>query len=171
MGISNIQTDQVRRIALLSMFTALLVVGRIYFAFIPNVQPVTAIIIIISFTFGMKDAIIVTTLSTLITNLYLGTGIWTLWQIGSWAFIAVISGLIGRWYERIPSHLLALYAGLCGLIYGFIVSIPSGLAIGNFWAYYIAGITFDITHANGNILFFYVLYPILTKLFKRYIRI
>ncbi|HJF17377.1 MAG TPA: hypothetical protein K8V19_07020, partial [Globicatella sulfidifaciens] len=64
-----------------ALLTTLCVVGRIFFAFIPNVQPVTAIIAIVTILLGFKDGVIVSSLTMLVSNLILGMGPWVVLQI------------------------------------------------------------------------------------------
>lgn len=158
-----------REIAMLSMIIALSVVGRMYFSTIPNVQPTTAIIIITAMILKPSRSVIVAVLSTLITNMMLGMGIWTVWQIIDWSVIGLLSGILGKYHEQININILALYAGFCGILYGFLISLPMIIYAGMFWPYYLAGIAFDVWHGIGNIVFFYLLYPILKPLIYKYV--
>jgi energy-coupling factor transport system substrate-specific component len=90
---------------------------------------------------------------------------WTFTQIFSWSVIGLLSGALGKWFKRIPAFVLSIYSGLCGLFFGLVFSIQN-VVVGNapFWPYYLAGLPFDINHAVGNMVFFIVLYPILSKL-------
>ncbi|WP_100333483.1 ECF transporter S component [Bacillus alkalisoli] len=151
-----------RKIALLAILIALCVVGRQAFAFIPNVQPVTAIIIICSFWLGPVSGVLLAAGSTVASNMLLGSGTWTLFQIISWSFIGVTSGLLGKYVKKIPLLLFAFYAGVCGLVYGFVISLERVIIGKMFWPYYLAGLPFDMMHAIGNIIFFVLLYPILS---------
>ncbi|KMJ59796.1 metal ABC transporter permease [Bacillus sp. LL01] len=154
-----------KKIALLGMLIALCVVGRIAFSSVPNVQPVTAIIIICAFWMGPLAGVILAVGTTFATNLVLGSGMWTITQIFAWSVIGLLSGAIGIWFKKIPVFLLSLYAGLCGLFFGLVFSIQN-MVVGGvpFLPYYLAGLPFDINHAVGNVVFFIVLYPILSKL-------
>lgn len=155
-----------KKLALLGVLIALCVVGRIAFASIPNVQPVTAIIIICSFWMGPITGLILACGSTIASNMVLGSGTWTVTQIIAWAIIGLTSGIIGKWFKKTPVVILALYAGLCGLLYGFVMSLER-LVVGKlFWPYYLAGIPFDVNHAIGNVVFFIVLFPVLSRLLK-----
>lgn len=157
--------QRIRTLAFISILSALAVVGRIYFNFIPNVQPVTAIIIISSMFLGIRNAVMLAVVSTVVSNLVLGMGIWTIWQILSWSFIAVVFGLLGKLH--LPTFVYAIFAGISGFLYGIVISIPYYLVSGTFWPYYLAGLPFDMNHALGNVVFFVVLYPIFKKVFVR----
>lgn len=77
---------QIRQIALLAMLTAMCVVLRIFKIIpIPNVQPVTDILMIVTLYLGIGLGITLATLTMLISNIYLGFGIWTIPQILAYA--------------------------------------------------------------------------------------
>ncbi|NCU18652.1 ECF transporter S component [Pallidibacillus pasinlerensis] len=156
-----------KRISLLAMLITIAVVGRIAFTFIPNVQPMTTIIIIASFLVSPLEAMIVAVLSTFLSNLYLGMGPWAIWQALIWTLIGLMSGLLGKVHTKIPIPILIAYAGFCGLFYGFVMSIAMSFVMDvNFWAYYLAGLPFDMSHAISNVVFFAVFYPVFFRVFK-----
>ncbi|MRH42361.1 ECF transporter S component [Aquibacillus halophilus] len=156
------------KITLIALLAALAVVGRFMFQFIPNVQPVTTLIIISGFFLGPASAIILAVLVTYLSNLFLGMGIWTIWQIVAWAAIGLLSGWIGKTNLKQPIFLLVAFGIFCGYFYGFIVSLATFTVAGKFLPYYIAGLPFDTYHAVGNALFMIVLYPVLTRVFTNY---
>lgn len=157
-----------KRISLLAMLITIAVVGRIVFTFIPNVQPMTTIIIIASFLVSPLEAVIVAVMSTILSNLYLGMGPWVLWQALIWGLIGLVSGIIGKFHFRIPLVFLILYSGFCGIFYGFVMSIAMSFAMDvNFWTYYLAGLPFDMSHAVGNIVFFAVFYPVFFRVLSK----
>ncbi|RFB17015.1 ECF transporter S component [Bacillus sp. HNG] len=161
----------VKNLTFLSMLIALSVVGRIMFTFLPNVQPTTAIIIIASLFLGPIYGVIVAVLSSVLSNLVMGMGLWTVGQIFAWGIIGLISGALRKYRDRIPVAVLVIYAVFCGFLYGLVISIPLYLFSGKFFAYYIAGLPFDMSHAIGNGVFFLILYPILRLLFLKNVTI
>lgn len=159
------------KLTLLSLLASLATVGRIAFStffYIPNVQPVTALVIISGIWLGPVGGIAIAVISTLLSNMILGMGIWTLSQILVWASIGLISGLLGRWRKQLPVWIISLYGLLAGYAYGFVISLTYGSIGDNFWAYYVLGLPYDTYHAVGNVAFIIVLYPVLSRLFKRY---
>jgi energy-coupling factor transport system substrate-specific component len=149
----------VRRLTIIALLAAILTVGRISFAMIPNVQPNTTILILASFVLGPVQGLILAILSTLTTNLFLGHGLWTFGQMLGWGIIAILSGLLGKYRHKIPWVLLTIYAGFCGFLFGFIMSVlMGGIIMQKFWPYYLSGLPFDLNHAIGNVVFFIVLY-------------
>lgn len=155
------------RLTLISCLAALAVVGRVGLRFIPNVQPVTAIIILSGYFLGPGSAILLAVVSTYISNLLLGMGIWTIWQIVAWVMIAGLAGIIKALKIAKPLFLLIILGCLAGFIYGLFFSIVNYLVTGSFWPYYFAGLPFDLTHAISNVIFILILYKPVQFIFKQ----
>lgn len=161
-----------RHLAMLSILTALCYIGRIVFQGIPNVQPMTAILLILTLHMGVADGLIVTTLSLILTNMMMGMGPWTFAQLGTYAVVILFTGIVMRpLYQKKFKMLFVLFAFLVGLLYGVVISLVSFRTYGltNFWAYYLSGLPFDFAHAAGNAGFYLILEPILRPLFKKYL--
>lgn len=158
-----------QEIAFLSLLTAACVVGRLMFQFIPNVQPMTVLFLMITLQFGISRGLIVNVLSVLITNFYLGMGIWTISQIIAFTLIILLYGLFSKTtLFRKYLWLQISYSLFAGYFYGFILAMIDTKVYGmsNFWAYYLAGISFDTLHGIGNAGFYILLYPIFKRLFQ-----
>jgi len=156
------------KITLLAILAALGVAGRTLLVFLPNVQPVTAIIIISGILLGPSSAIMLAILITFLSNVFLGMGIWTIWQIVSWGAIGLLSGLIGKLIRKVPLYIIVTFGVFSGYLYGLIISLTTYQVAGKFWPYYIAGLPFDTYHAIGNAIFLLVLYPTVTFLMRKY---
>ncbi|WP_443473518.1 ECF transporter S component [Jeotgalibaca sp. A122] len=162
-----------KHIALLAILVALNYVGRVVFQFLPNVQPMTAILLILTLYLGLGDGLIVAGLSLFLSNMIMGMGPWTFAQLFSYAVIILFTGIVLR-----PIHgnktkwLFVLFALFSGFFYGFVISLVSYKTYGmtNFWAYYTLGLPFDFAHAVGNAGFYIILEPILRPLFEKYIK-
>lgn len=166
------KSHRVQHIALLGILTTLCYVSRLLFQFLPNVQPVTVILLLITIILGTRDGLIVAILSILISNINLGLGVWTLAQILSFTIIILFTGLIKTQFTRIPFVVMILYAGLTGYVYGFVISAVQApfFGIQNFWAYYLAGLPFDTLHALGNSGFYSILAPILIPIMQKFLK-
>lgn len=118
----------VNRIALLAILTSFVTVGRLAFAFpfLPNIQPMTAMLLIITLSIGVIDGLVVSLLSLLLTNIFLGTGPWMLMQIISFTLLILLTAVLKLLYMHgsvLNRSLFAAWAGLTGLIYGFAISL------------------------------------------------
>lgn len=156
------------KLTLLAILSALAVGGRYAFQFLPNVQPVTAIIIVCGILLGPLSAIIVGLLTTFLSNILLGMGIWTIWQMISWCMIGLLSGLIGKYVTKTPLWFIVTFGIFSGYLYGFVISLTTYQVTGHFIPYYLTGLPFDTAHAIGNGVFLLLLYPIIKRLLKNY---
>lgn len=160
-------------LAYLAMTVATCTVGRLLFQFIPNIQPMTAIFLIITLQLGIFRGLLISTLSVLITNIYLGMGIWTISQIFSFTIIICLMGLFcSVSIFRESRALQTLFSIFVGFLYGFIIACIDVEVYGmpQFWPYYISGLSFDLLHAIGNGGFYLLLTPIFQKLYKKTVK-
>ena len=141
------------------VLAALAAAGRIIFAFIPSVQPATAIVIVAGCVFGRRSGFMVGSLSGLVSAFFVGMGAWTPWQMFAWGFIGWLAGMLARAgaFER-PWALYA-YGFAAGLIYGLILNLwsfigfyhPESLAqLALLW---LSAIPYDITHSISPVVF------------------
>lgn len=160
-----------RHVALLAILTALCYVGRLVFQFLPNVQPMTAILLLLTIHMGMADGLIVASLSLFLSNMLLGMGPWTFTQLASFGLLILLTGLVMRpLYGKVHKLFFVLFAFSSGLLYGFVISVLSAQIYGitSFWPYYLYGLPFDAAHALGTAVFYVVLEPILSPLFIKF---
>ncbi|MGO3732650.1 MAG: ECF transporter S component [Vagococcus sp.] len=157
----------VRSITYIALISATAYVGRIAFQFIPNVQPLTSIVILSTLIFGFYFGFSVAFVSMMVSNLFLGMGIWTIAQLASYLVICLITFLLSKFLLSAPLWLQATYSGILGFVYGFVISFvnASFLGVDAFWVYYLQGVPFDTMHALGNVGFYLVLIPVLKPLF------
>lgn len=163
--------DKVKEISLIGILAAVNIASRIALQALPNIKPVTSIIIISVMLFGLAFGIKLTIVTTLVSNIYLGMGIWTFFQILAWIVICLFTQCLVDLYHarhrQPPLLLMAIFALLMGYVFGFIVSLDK-LIIGGpslFIVYYMAGLLFDTFHAVGNFFFYLIAAPILMKIF------
>ena len=172
----NTPIFSIRKITLIALLSTLAYIGRLLFAWIPNVQPVTVILLIITLEMGLVEGILTASLSMILSNIFLGMGPWTLYQIASFAIvILVFFCLKPLWRQTWKQPLLKLtfftiMAGLTGYLYGFVISIFSVYFyhIPKFWVYYFQGLPFDTLHALGNIGFWILLSPLIATYYSKY---
>lgn len=171
---TNSDYFDVNRIALLAILTAFVTVGRIAFALpiLPNVQPMTALLILITLNIGVIDGLVVSVLSMLLTNLMISMGPWTLFQMLSFAVVILLTGILKYFYSfgtLRNRFFFALWALVTGYLYGLIISVLTYNLYGmnNFTVYYLNGLPFDTLHAVGNLIFFIILEPILVPIIRK----
>ena len=90
MGLLNAgpASRNIRGIVISAALISVLVVSRVLLEPLPNIQPVTVGLLLIGATLGARRGIGIAILVTLLSNAFLGTGIWTLFQAFAWSFVA-----------------------------------------------------------------------------------
>ncbi|HHY92024.1 MAG TPA: ECF transporter S component, partial [Firmicutes bacterium] len=73
-----------REVPVVAALAALAAAGRIPFAAIPNVQPTTYLVLLSGFVFGSVPGFTVGATAALASNIFLGQGPWTPWQMLAW---------------------------------------------------------------------------------------
>lgn len=161
-----------RKLTFLSLLSAATIAGRIFFQFLPNIQPVTSIIIFTAIYFSFIDAILLNILVIFISNLYLGFGIWTIYQIVCYTVIILIATILKR-FNKFKTNLLlqSIYCFFSGFIFGFVYSLLVSSMFSNlksYWVYLLADMPFNLLHGIGNIVIYLIIVPILLKITKKY---
>jgi energy-coupling factor transport system substrate-specific component len=145
--------------------------GRVLFAAIPGVQPVTVITVAAGTALGARAGIAVGAVAAVTSNFFLGQGPWTPWQMLAWggcgAVGAVLRPLLRR---RLPFALVCFVLGFAfsGLMdlwewYSFFPHTWAALTVQlarGFW--------FDAAHAVGNLVLALLAGPELRRLLERY---
>ncbi len=88
-----------RDISLTAMLGAVSAVVRVPFAALPGLQPSTFIVAVSGYVFGPVSGFMVGALTALISNLFLGMGPWTLYQMLAWGLVGVFFSALG-WLGR-----------------------------------------------------------------------
>lgn len=168
---SMIKISKTQEIALIALLAAVNIASRIYLQALPNIKPVTSIIILSVLVFGLSFALKLTVVTTIVSNLFLGMGIWTFFQILAWTVICLLTQLLKETYQKLgkqpPLLIMAIFAFLMGYVFGFVVSLEKFLIGGPivFWTYYMTGLLFDTLHAFGNFFFYLICAPLLQSVF------
>ena len=127
------------------IFTILVVLaisGRLLLNPIPNVQPVTFLVIMVGIYFGISYSI------AFATN----------YQIIGWASIGILAALLRSQFiqnEKINITNLAIFAAFSGFLFDWIVSLSilHNVDTSFFLIYLLNGFFFDLLHAGGNVVF------------------
>lgn len=147
-------------IAILSVIGAL---GRVAFAAVPGFNPNSAIVMIAGMQFGPLAGFLTGSLSALASNMLLGQGPWTLWQMTAWGMMGCLAGVFAR--RGFFAHRFVLYIfGFAGSIFfGWFMNLQYLLGYVNplTWAAVVAScvssLTFDLAHGCSTFLFLLLL--------------
>ena len=163
-----------REIIPIAVMCAVASVGRVVFNFIPQVQPVTVIVIIMGACFGKQAGFMTGALSALVSNMILGQGFWTPFQMLAWGVVGLIGGVLADVKLSKNMVVMCIYAFVSALIYGLItdfwtIAFMAGenLTWGIVLSVYSAGLVFNLIHGIGNVVFMIVLYKMLMEKFYR----
>jgi energy-coupling factor transport system substrate-specific component len=158
-------------LTLLATLGGLAAAGRVLFAPVPGVQPVTVIVAASGVALGPRRGFAVGALAALASNFFLGQGPHTPWQMLAWGGCGFAAGLARRSIRaRIPFALFCFALGFAYGIpmdlwhwYGFLRSTPVGVVLA-------AGFAFNVAHAVGNLLLALAAGPELRRVIERYDR-
>lgn len=164
---------QARELVTIAVLCTIGVIGKIAFYMIPQFKSTVAIIIISAMALGSQRGFLIGVITAFVSNIFLGQGPWTPWQMFACGLIGFISGFMYK-KEALPKTTvpICIFGFLITLlIYGGIMN-PAALIMANdtismstLAAYYISGIPYDIIHAASTVIFLIVLAkPMLTKL-------
>ncbi len=161
-----------KEISIIAVLAGIAGAARLPFAFVPNVQPTTFLVIISGFVFGCGAGFLVGAVSALVSNFFLGQGPWTIWQMLAWGFCGATAGILGKFNLKSPKLPLIIFGLVWGYLFGWIM---------NFWYWYsftypltfkswflvnVFSFGFDTLHAVANVLFLWFFGERLIKTLK-----
>ena len=166
--------DSAKEIALIATLGGAAAAGRVLFAAIPGVQPVTVITVCAGAALGARSGFAVGGVAALVSNFFLGQGVWTPWQMVAWGLCGALGALCARFiHNRIT---LAVFCFVLGLGFSSLMDVWNWSAFyaQHTWATFVAvqarGFPFDLAHAIGNVVIAFVAGPELLRLLDRYVR-
>ncbi len=147
-------------VALVAVLAALAVAGRIALAPIPNVVATTDIVLFAGYALGPAPGFAVGALGGLVSNFWLGQGVWTPWQMVGWGLTGVAGGALFHVTRGSAGRFkLAVACGAAGLIFGLwmnfqtMVSFGGEISLDRYVALEVRAIPFDLAHITGNVIF------------------
>jgi energy-coupling factor transport system substrate-specific component len=161
-----------KEVALVAAYGGVAAAGRVVFAFVPNVQPVTTMTACAGVALGPRAGAAVGAIAALVSNGFLGQGPWTPWQMLAWGLVGATAAWLGPLLRRrLP---LVLFCAAWGLLYGALLDAWEIAAFGpaQTWGAFVAtwlrGLSFDVAHATGNAVIAATVGPALIRLLDRY---
>jgi energy-coupling factor transport system substrate-specific component len=168
-----------RELVLLAVLASIAAVGRIPFASIPSVQPTTFVIMMAGFVFGAESGFIIGAVAALASNMIMGQGPWTPWQMAAWGLVGLTAGLLGKtrlldalWGKVLFGVIWGFLFGWIMNLWGFLALTQSGTPINlkSFFIYFAGSAVFDTIHAVSNVIFLLVFGNIWIKILTRFKR-
>lgn len=164
---------KVREIMVIAVLAAIGVAGRAAFFMVPSFKPVAAIVILSGISFGGEAGFLVGCLIMMLSNMFMGQGPWTPWQMFAFGMIGFLAGILfQKGILKARKRDLCIYGFLSVfLIYGGIMNPASALMSygqvtwASLLAFYISGAPVDLVHAISTVIFLWFLSrPMLEKL-------
>ena len=157
-----------REILVLTSITLAAAASRVLLEPFPNVQPLTVMCLVMGATLGARRGMAFAVMATMISNLILSHGWWTLFQASGWAAIAFAGSRLSLVFENeVAMKRLVVSAIVASFLFDWWVSLSiytSGMAISEFGLYLLNGLPFDILHALASIVSAVWIAPWLTNL-------
>jgi energy-coupling factor transport system substrate-specific component len=174
LAISAVETgpNRSRELALVAALAAAAAGGRVLFAFIPNVQPVTIIVAVTGATLGARAGLATGGAAALVSNAFLGQGPWTPWQMIGWGLVGASAAPLGRVLRN--RYALAAFGIVWGFLFDWLMDVWAWSALGpsadvhSFLALATTGIPFDVAHAGGNAVIALIAGPTMFRMLDRY---
>ena len=158
----KIKTENVANIGLM---VALIEAAKFAFLGLPNIELISFFIIVFSVYFGKKVFFAIPAF-ILVEGAVFGFGIWWFMYLYTWPLLAVISLI----FSKVRSvYVYASISALFGFSFGLLCSLSYVFIwdIGQIFAWWIAGIPWDIIHGVSNFIIMLVLYKPVMKILKK----
>jgi Squalene-hopene cyclase C-terminal domain/Prenyltransferase and squalene oxidase repeat len=164
-----------RLVALVAALAALAVAGRLVLAPIPNVVATTDVALLTGYSLGGAPGFAVGALAAPISNIWLGQGPWTAWQMAGWGLVGIGGAAVATMTARRLGRLgLAIVCALAGFAYGalldFSVMVTYGgeQSLDRYLALSGRGVPFNVAHAAGNFAIAFAAGPALVRMISRH---
>jgi len=163
-----------KEVALVATMAALSALGRDAFAALPDVKPTTTMVLICGYAFGGGPGFAVGAVGALASNIFLGQGSWTPWQMLAWGAVGVAGSMLGRVLRRrpLPRLTLALLCALAAEMFNLLIDLYSwsqggAHTLSAYGAWIVSGLSFDATHVVASFLFGLTFGPALLRMLVR----
>jgi energy-coupling factor transport system substrate-specific component len=157
-----------REILVLASIAVAAAASRILLEPLPNVQPLTVMCLVMGATLGARRGMAFAVIATMVSNLVLSHGWWTLFQASGWATVAFAGSRLGLVVGNVVEmKRLAITAVVASVLFDWWVSLSiftSGMAFSEFGIYLLNGLPFDALHVVASLVSVVWIAPWLTNL-------
>jgi prenyltransferase beta subunit len=162
-----------RMVAVVATLAAVAALGRDAFVALPDVKPITAIAFVVGYALGPLPGFTVGAIGMLASNMMLGQGTYTPWQMAAWGLVGLAGALLGRVSGRRMGRFgLALSCAVMALVAKEIMNVYTWTLSGvhtpaAFLLVAGQGLPYDITDTVASFLFGFAFGPELARLLGR----
>ncbi len=136
---------------------------------LPNIELVTPLLIVYTYKFGVK-ALIPSYVYAFLEIATHGFNVWNTMYLYVWAvLVLLVLPLTKIKNKKVATPVIAVFAGLYGLVFGSLCSIPYWFLDGPTFAlaWIASGFSFDVIHAVSNFVTTIILYIPLCKVMDK----
>ena len=162
-----------RDVATVGLMVAAIEVCKLFMQSMPNIE-MTSFFVILFSLFYPRLMLYAVPAFTLIEGMIYGFGLWWVMYLYAWPLLAVVTCAFARvdsaFFWAIVSGAFGLMFGLlCAIVYFFIGFAGGGLMQGltQMFAWWVAGIPFDLIHGISNFAIMLALYRPISNLLRR----
>ena len=154
-----------RELTLFGVLGALTFAAKYVMSFLPNIEPVSLMVMLFAVVFGRK-CLYPVYLYVAMEILFYGLGLWNINYLYIWAVLALAAYLMRKMRASLGWALLSgtfglLFGALCGIVDVFIGGISYAVTK------WVSGIPFDIAHCAGNFVIALILFAPMRKLMEK----
>ena len=154
-----------REVVLFGVLGALTFALQVAMAVLPNIEPVSLLVMLFAVVFGWK-CLYPVYVFVVMEILFYGFSTWNLYYLYIWAILAVAAILMRKQTHPLAWAILGavyglVFGALCGIVDIFIGGWEFALAK------WVSGIPFDLLHCGGNFVMALVLWKPLRRLLEK----
>nr|WP_155667239.1 ECF transporter S component [Ornithinibacillus caprae] len=163
-----------RELVMLAILGAIAAVSRVPFASIPSVQPTTFVIIVAAIVLGPQSGFVIGVTAAIVSNLFLGQGPWTPWQMYAWGMIGLFAGIMRNTWVMRSKVGKCTFGFVVGFLFGWFMNlwIVVGVIQEINWKtiilYNSTSFYFDLAHALSNVFFLLLFSKTWIKILERF---
>ncbi|MBN6185729.1 ECF transporter S component [Aneurinibacillus sp. BA2021] len=163
-----------RELVLLALLAAIAAVSRVPFAPLPGVQPTSFVIMVAAFVFGPEAGFLIGVAAALVSNMFLGQGPWTMWQMFGWGMMGATAGWLRHTFIMQSLYGKLVFGFIWGFLFGWImnvwylISLPDAFGWQLVIAAYMQSFYFDLAHALSNVFFLLVFERVWSRVLRRF---
>jgi energy-coupling factor transport system substrate-specific component len=159
-------------VAIIAMLSATSIALRVAFAALPQVQPSTFIILATGVVYGSRAGFMVGALTPLVSNFFLGHGLWTPFQMFAWGAAGATAGLVAMVWPDLSRNGLVVMGIVWGFLYGWITNLSQLFFVPPTWqsviTIYALSFWFEVVHAAANAVIAWVFAVEVLWVLRRY---
>ena len=147
------------------MLGALTFAAKYVMSFLPNIEPVSLMVMLFAVVFGKKWVYPVY-LYVVMEILFYGISLWNINYLYIWAVLAVAASFLRKMQSPLA---WAVLSGTFGLLFGALCGIVDVFIGGFSYAVtkWVSGIPFDIAHCVGNFVIALIMFKPLRRLMEK----